>query len=71
MAALAANAAAVLGRDDDGNLSANQFRRECRQPIDLALRPAVFDRDVLALDVAGLLQALAECAQTVREWVGR
>src|SRR5262249_33074662 len=55
------------GDDDDGNLSANQFLREYWQPIVLALRPAVFDHDVLALDVAGLLPALAECAQTVRE----
>jgi hypothetical protein len=57
----------LAGCDDDGNLSANQFLRECRQPAKLALRSAVFDHDVLALDVAGLLQALAECAQTVRE----
>src|SRR5262249_55076790 len=59
------------GCDDDGNLSANQFLREYWQPTELVLRPAVFDYDVLALDVAGLLQALAECAQTVRERIGR
>jgi hypothetical protein len=29
----------------------------------LVLRPAVFDRHVLTLDVAGLLEALAKCAQ--------
>src|SRR5262245_52459629 len=58
------------GDDDDGNLSANQFVHEYRQPIVLALRPAVFDHDVLALDVDGLLQALAECAQTMRERLG-
>ena len=32
----------------------------------LALRPAIFDRHVLALDIAGFAQALAERAQTVR-----
>jgi len=48
-----------------------QRRLTSWQPIESALRPAVFDHDVLALDVAGLLQALAECAQAVREWVGR
>src|SRR5262249_16445566 len=41
------------------------------QPIELTLRPAVFDRHVLALDVADLLHALAELAHTVRQPVGR
>ena len=31
-----------------------------RQPIDLIFRPAVFNRHVLALDIAGFLQALEE-----------
>jgi hypothetical protein len=30
----------------------------------LILGPAVFDRDVLALDIAGILEALAKYAQT-------
>src|SRR6516225_1033418 len=30
----------------------------------MVLSPSVFDRDVLALDIAGLLQAAAECPQT-------
>ena len=67
VAALAANAeAATTGRGDHGDLSANQFGRQRRQPIELILGPAVFDRHVLALDIAGVLQALAKCAQTVR-----
>ena len=57
----------VAGRGDHGDLPANQFGRQRRQPIDLILGPAVFDRHVLALDIAGVLQALAKCAQTVRE----
>ena len=38
-----------------------RFGRQRRQPIDFFLGPAVFDRYVLALDIAGLLQALAKC----------
>ena len=36
-----------------------------RQPIVLILRPAVFDCDVLAFDVAGFAQALAECRHKI------
>src|SRR5215472_908648 len=35
------------------------------QPIQLALGPAVFDRDVLALRVAGILEPLAKRPQTI------
>src|SRR5262249_5931274 len=42
-----------------------------RQPMVLALRPAIHDCHVLALDIAGVLQAKAECAQTVRDRVRR
>ena len=59
------------GRGDHGDLSANQFGRQRRQSIDLILGPAVFDRHVLALDIAGVFEALAECAQTVRDRVRR
>src|SRR5262249_19241801 len=44
----------------------NQLVCQLRQSIELILGPAVFDRHVLALDVAYILQALAKCAQTVR-----
>ena len=72
VAALAANAAAdASARGDHGDLSANQIGRQRRQPIDLILGPAVFDRHVLALDIAGVLQALAKCAQTLRVPVRR
>src|SRR5262249_37135235 len=54
------------GRNDHGDLSANQFRYQRRYAIDLILTPAVFDRDVLALDMAGILEALTERAHTVR-----
>ena len=69
VAALAANTAGAI-RGDHGHLSANQIGRRARQSIDLALGPAVFDRHVLALDIAALLKALAERAQVVckRDW---
>src|SRR4029450_11391998 len=58
-------------RDDHGHLSPNQngrqLRRQRRQSIVLSLRPAVFNRHVFALNVAGVLQALAEPAQTLSE----
>ena len=71
VAALAANAAAVLERGDHGDLPANQIGRQRRQSIDLIFGPAVYDRHVLALDIAGLLEALAKCAQTVAYRVRR
>ena len=69
VAAFAANAAGASAGDDYRNLSASQFGRQRRQPIDLIFGPAVMDRYVLALDIAGLFQALAKCAQTVRQRV--
>ena len=59
------------GRGDHRDLPANQFGRQRRQPLHLVLSPAVFDRDVLALDVAGLLEALAERPQAIRISVRR
>jgi len=42
------------GRDDHGDVSANQFRRQRRQSIELIFGPSVFDSHVLALDKADL-----------------
>ena len=39
---------------------ASQLGGQTRQPVSLILRPAVFDRSVLAVDVTGLLEALEE-----------
>jgi len=64
VAALAANSG-TSGRGDHRDLPANQFGRQRRQPLHLVLSPAVFDRDVLALDVAGLLEALTERSQAI------
>src|SRR5271169_2520504 len=43
---------------DHGYAAADEIGRQRRQPIELVLRPAVFDRHVLTLDIAGFLQAL-------------
>jgi hypothetical protein len=59
------------GRGNHGDLSANQFGRQQRQPLVLPLRPAVFDRDALALDMTDFLQALAERGHHVRVRLGR
>ena len=60
VAALAAIAAGVASRDDDGHPPADQIGCQVRQPVVLSVRPAVFDRDVMALDKAGLAQTFAE-----------
>src|SRR5262245_40520720 len=58
-------------RGDYGDLSANQFGRQLRQSIVLVLREAVDDCYVLSLHIADVLEAQAECAQTVRHRVRR
>src|SRR5262245_51493786 len=58
-------------RGDHRDPSANQFGRQCRQPIELILGPAVFDRHVLALDIAGVFEPLAKSAQTIHQRVRR
>ena len=60
---VAAFAAVPKGHSDDhGHLTANEVGRQPRQSIVLSVRPAVFDRDVLALDITGLFQAPTESA---------
>jgi len=41
-------------------LATNQISRQHRETIVLMLRPAIFDHDVLALDVTGLIQSFPE-----------
>jgi hypothetical protein len=45
---------------------ANQIGRQRRQPIELTLAPAVFDSHAIALDITGIFEALAKCAQAIR-----
>jgi hypothetical protein len=56
----------ITGSGDHGDLAVDQIGHQLRHPIELILSPAVDDRHVFALDVAGLLQTLAKSAQTVR-----
>src|SRR5262245_12799832 len=69
--ALAADAAASPPRRDNHvDASTHQVSPKCRQPVESVLSPAVFDRDILGLDKAGIFEALAKCAQTIAELVG-
>src|SRR5258705_9137645 len=45
-------------------------RSQCRQAIVLALRPAILDCQVPALDIAGFPQSIVKRAQTVAKQVG-
>ena len=45
---------------DHVDLAAGEVCGQCGQPIIVSLRPAVFDRDVMALDIAGVAKTLAE-----------
>ena len=57
----------TAGRRDHGHLALNQVGRQCRQSIALPFRPTIFDRDIAALDIAGLLQPLAKGGQVRHE----
>ena len=50
----------IVVPDDLGHWPAKQISHQSRQPIEVIFRRAKFDRDVLALDEARFLQALAE-----------
>src|SRR4029077_5921597 len=59
------------GRGDDGHTTADQVSHQRRQAIELALQPVVLDRYVLAVDVAGFTEPLAECGHIARRGFGR
>src|SRR5262245_10045527 len=50
-------------RSDHRHLTAYQIGCEVGQSVVLVLRPAILDRHILALDVAGFTKALPECGQ--------
>jgi hypothetical protein len=50
-------------RSDHRHLTAYQISCEVGQSFLLVLRPAILDRDILALDVSGFTNALPECGQ--------
>jgi hypothetical protein len=64
-----ANAAA--GQSDDIDSAADEIGDQCRQALVAGVAEAVFDRDVVALDVAGLRQTLAERHLALRVGIGR
>ena len=47
-------------RGDNGHATTHEFSHERRKAIELALQPVVLHRYVLALEVAGFVEALAE-----------
>src|SRR5262249_532465 len=49
--------------------SMHEFSDQLRQSIHLILGPAVYNRQVLALDKPGVFEALAESAQALRDRV--
>jgi hypothetical protein len=59
------------GRRDDCHLSADQISQQSWQTIVLALQPMVLDRDVLAFDVTGFVEAFAERGHITRVGFGR
>jgi hypothetical protein len=44
-------------------LASDLISRQLWQPIELTLREAIFDGDVRAFGIAGVLEALADCLQ--------
>ena len=57
--------------DNHGHLTAHQFARQTWQTIIFALGPAVLDRDIPPLDVAGFTQPLTERGRSRRSNAGR
>src|SRR5260370_32886585 len=62
---------ATSDQNDHSYAATHQLSRLLRKSIVLSLRPAVFDRDVPALDVASLLEALLDRRYKRRVWTGR
>src|SRR5262249_30471950 len=51
----------AAGHGDDRDPTANEFGRQLRHAIILALGPAILDRDVLPFDKADFAETSAEC----------
>src|SRR5262249_38538557 len=58
-------------RDNHAHLTTNQIGCQCRQSITVPFRPAVFDRHIPTLDIAGFRQALPKRGQEVCILLGR
>src|SRR6266487_734831 len=57
-------------RENHGHPTVDQVRRKCRQATILVFRPAIFDRYVMTLDIAGLVEALPERGRHRRVPIG-
>src|SRR5262245_36583103 len=53
-------------RSDYRHLTAYQIGCEVGQPVGLVLRPAIFDRYILAFDIPGFADALPKCGHKTR-----
>ena len=53
----------ALQRNEDRYLAANQFGDQHRQPVVLALSPAVFDCNVPTLCETGVIEAAMKCGE--------
>jgi len=50
------------GRNDDCRQIGHQFGGKCRQAVEATIGRAIFDRDVVAFDIAGFLESLPNSA---------
>src|SRR5258706_7015894 len=57
--------------DDYGDFAFDELRCQRGQAVEATLGPAVFDRDIFAVDVAAILEALAERFDQMRALIGR
>jgi hypothetical protein len=57
--------------DDDIDLETDQFRQQRRKPVITAVRPAVFDDEVLPFMLAELTQASSKRVGALGQAVGR
>ena len=59
------------GRGNDRNSVADKIADQCWQVIILALRPTIFDGDILTFDITGFFLALEESTDHGRKTIGR
>src|SRR5262249_59734868 len=59
------------GRCNDGYATVDEVSHQRWQAIVLALQPMVLHHHVLALDVAGFVEALTQCSDAARGDIGR
>src|SRR5690349_22146837 len=57
-------------RRDNGDLAVNEIGGKARQPVKVTVGPAIFDGNVLTVDVTRLLQSCAECGLKVSVRIG-